>query len=142
MILLALVLSVSATSCLGSDDEDVEELIPESAASTGLCGCTWVLQSILDGETTETNVPHDTYIFDITGEGTREYTDAAGAICSINFTWQSYLVNNTMHQLVVRLEGDNFDQYTYYAVDKSNRTLRVMTINENGYTVINEYKAQ
>lgn len=141
MILLALVLSVSATSCLGSDTEEEETLIPESAASTGLCGCTWVLKSIIDSETTQTDVPHDTYVFSLTGEGVHEYTDAAGAVCTVNFTWKSYLINVNTHQLVVRLEGDTLDQYTYYAVDQ-NGTLRMMAVNESGYTVINEYEAQ
>lgn len=143
MILMALLLSVSTTSCLGDDDDDDEDQrIQESAASTGLCGCTWVLKSIIDGETTDTDVQHDVYIFDETGEGTHEYTDEAGAVCTINFTWKSYLYNVNLHELVIRLEGDSLDQYTYYAIDTENGCLRLMALNSSGYTVIHEYEAQ
>lgn len=141
MIVMALLLAVSTASCLNNDDDEEDEAILETAESTGLCGVNWVLTSIIEGETTTTDVPHDTYVFDLSGEGYHEYTDDDGVQGSVNFTWNSYYLNVNLHELVIRLEGDGYDQYTYYAID-ANGYLRIMTVNSYGITVIYEYEAR
>lgn len=136
MIAIAVMLSVSFTSCFGDVDE--EEWIEQPAIETGLCGETWVWEKATgDDETgkdewTDDTVVREVYEFDLSGSGRYEYECANGDNVSHNFTWKSLKNANTaLRMLYIVLDGVEYG--TYYAIENMT-TLRILVVDETSET--------
>ena len=141
MFVMAVLMSVTAVSCLGDDEEEIV-WVEEVASETGLCNATWVLTSII-GEEVETDVPYKSYTFNLSGTGYLQYTDeATGEIKTDNFTWKSYKYG-TSHKLSLIVEGyeNQGAAETLYAIQNM-VTLRLQVQAENGYIAVEEYTAE
>ncbi len=154
-IMIAVMLSVSFTSCLGNDDEEEAQWIEEPAIETGLCGPTWVWEkSNSESDTNtgnkedsdtginpETTIIREMYVFNLSGNGSHEYTYSNGETKQDAFIWKSYRYG-TNHLLSLIIEGYDTPAETLYAIENMT-VLRIMVVNETGTgTTIKEFRAE
>lgn len=151
MLAIALMLSISFTSCF--DDENEEEWIEQPAIETGLCGMTWVWEKTDSGNGDNPDegynpdinpgksIVREVYVFDISGKGYHEYSYADGEIAKDNFTWKSYKYG-TNRLLSLMIEGYEIAAETLYAVENMT-ILRMLVVNETGTgTTTKEFRAE
>ena len=114
-----LIVAITFNSCATGGSEYDYPL--DEAASTGLCGVKWVLQSTMGDE----QVAYSSYVFNLDGTGYSEEKEAAeDELKRSKFTWKSYnLGTGSMHMLSIKLESSKFEMSTFYAV--SGQTLRL-----------------
>lgn len=113
LLILALAISAFAlNSCLKSDSSGLPS--PDTAASTGICGTTWVLDSV--GSRPATAEQYESYIFNLDGTGTHVgYDTSSQSRLTTKFSWASYYG----YLITVKFEGSGYAGNLYYRLMKN-----------------------